>query len=98
MGESIRLVVLVCEVLRAEHEHILRTEAWIKREKDILSDIHSVLTRNLLRKLEVVALIRRDIASGNLLAGDGIKAIEQVGSSVARWIAHTRPNSIVEML
>lgn len=98
MGKEIRLVVLVCEVLRAEHVARLGTEARVEREENLLCDVHGICRCDLLFKLQEITVSSGDVALRYLLLRDGIEAIEEVERGIARGVALARPDSVVQRL
>ena len=98
MSEQIALVVGISELLCAEHIEVLGTKTWIEREENLLGNVHRIVVGDGIGELHVIALRSGNGASRDLLACDGIEAIEQVKSSVTVGIALTSPDSLIQML
>ena len=98
VGEQHRLVVLVCEVLRAVHDQVLRAQARVERIENLLRDVQSVRGGDLLLQLHVVLILCRDSSSSDFSLCDGVETIKEVCSGVTVGITHAIPDSVVEFL
>ena len=92
------IIVLVGEVLRAEHVEILGAQARVKRIQNLLGDVASVVACDSLGELHVVALCGCNVTGGNLVLRNGIETIEQIERGVTIGVTNTFPDSIVQVL
>ena len=95
MREEVALVVLVREVLRAEHVQVVCTETRVEREKDFLCYDDRVVSSDLTSQLHVVAMFSSDVSRLNLLLCDGVKAIEELHGSVTVGVSLRFPYRLV---
>ena len=98
VGEQHRLVVLVCEILRAVHDQVLRAQARVERIENLLRDVQSVRSGDFLLQLHVVLVSCRDSASRDFSLCDGVEAIKEVCGSVTIGVTHAIPDSVIEFL
>ena len=96
--EQVAFVVLVDEVLRAVEIEVLRAEARVEREQNLLGDVNGIGRSNRVGELHVVALVFGDSTCGDFLFGNRVEAIEKVGGGISGGVPSAVPYGIVQML
>ena len=95
--EQIALVILIHEVLRAVHEESLRAKTRVEREQNLLSHVNGVGRGDGIRQFEVIAILLSESTGSNFLLCDGVEAIEKILGGSTACVAHTAPDSIIEL-